>query len=388
VIHGSSFDEASAESRRLAQTEGYTLAAPFDDADVIAGQGTIGIELLQQARDMDYVFLPVGGGGLAAGVALYLKSLKPSIKVIGVEAEDSACLLAALEAGERVTLEQVGLFADGVAVKLIGEETFRICSTFIDEVVTVTTDEICAAIKDIFDDTRAVSEPAGALALAGLKKYQAKNRLRGKRLVTVLSGANVNFHSLRYVSERTELGEGREGVLAVTIPERKGSFRRFCELLGGHGITEFNYRFADPDQANIFVGVRLADKADLVGLIATLSDNDYVVHDLTDNELAKLHVRYMVGGRPSQPLVERLYGFEFPESHGALMRFLNALGERWNITLFHYRNHGAAYGRVLAGFAVSDDEQAEFERSLNAVGYEWRDETSNPVYDYFLAHRL
>ncbi|TCI02672.1 threonine ammonia-lyase, biosynthetic [Corallincola luteus] len=387
VIHGNSFDEASAESRRLAETEGYTLAAPFDDPDVIAGQGTIGVELLQQARDMDYVFLPVGGGGLAAGVALYLKSLKPSIKVIGVEAEDSACLLAALEAGERVNLDQVGLFADGVAVKLIGEETFRVCAAFIDEVITVSTDEICAAIKDIFDDTRAVSEPAGALALAGLKKFQARYKLHGKKLTTVLSGANVNFHSLRYVSERTELGEGREGVLAVTIPEQKGSFRRFCELLGGHGITEFNYRFADPAKAHIYVGVRLAEKADMANLLATLGDSGYEVHDLTDNELAKLHVRYMVGGRPSQPLIERLYGFEFPESQGALMRFLNRLGERWNITLFHYRNHGAAYGRVLAGFNVSDQEKAEFEASLDDVGYEWRDETSNPVYDYFLAHR-
>ncbi len=386
VLHGDNFDAAAAESARLSEVEGYTRIPPFDDADVIAGQGTIGMELLQQVRDMDYLFLPVGGGGIAAGIAVYLKSLKPEITIIGVESEDSACLKAAWEAGQPTPLEHVGLFADGVAVKLIGRETYRVCRATLDAVITVSTDEICAAIKDIFEDTRAIAEPAGALALAGLKRYQAEHQLEGKKLVTVLSGANVNFHNLRYVSERTELGEGKEGILAVTIPERKGSFRQFCELIGRHGITEFNYRYADPTQANIYVGIRTPSKGDLGKVVEMLRSHAYTVHDLSDNELAKLHVRYMVGGRSPVQLDEQIYSFEFPEAPGALHRFLSTLGERWNITLFHYRNHGAAYGQVLAGFEIDEADKPDFNRALQRIGFEWKDESNNPVYEFFLGH--
>jgi len=387
LLHGSSFDEAKAHSIMLAEREGYTLIPPFDDADVIAGQGTIGKELLEQDMHLDYVFVPVGGGGLAAGVAVYIKQLMPKIKVIGVESEDSACLKAALESGKPVDLLHVGLFADGVAVKRIGDETFRVCRQYLDEVITVSTDEICAAVKDVFEDTRAISEPSGALALAGIKKYVEQHGLKDKKLATVLSGANVNFHSLRYVSERCEMGEQKESVLAVTIPERPGSYLEFIQLLGGRTITEFNYRYADPEKAHIFVGVRTpSGRSERQQLIELLEQHGFPVFDLSDDETAKLHVRYMVGGRPSKPLHERLYSFEFPEHPGALKKFLETLGTHWNITLFHYRNHGAAYGRVLAGFELPESELLEFNRHLRALGYHWKDESTNPAYRFFLAH--
>lgn len=394
ILHGDSFDVAKEEAERLAREHGYAWIPPFDDADVIAGQGTLGMELLQQRRHIDYVFLPVGGGGLAAGVALYLRMINPSIKLIGVEANDSACLQAAWQAGEPVDLDHVGLFADGVAVKRIGDETFRVCRACLDDVITVSSDEICAAIQDIFNDVRAVAEPAGALSLAGLKKYLNQHEINGAEAVAVLSGANLNFHTLRYVSERTELGEGKEAVFAVTIPERPGSFRSFCEVLAGRGITEFNYRFADAEQASIYVGIRLKDAETERGLLMTLlEDNGYPVTDLTDNELAKLHIRYMVGGRPLQPLSERLFSVEFPEHPGALLRFLNNLaegwdrnGDSWNITLFHYRNHGAAYGSALVGLEAAADSNGEIAAVLSGIGYEWTEETDNPVYQHFLSY--
>lgn len=385
LLHGDNFDAAKAEAQRLAESEGYTFVPPFDDADVIAGQGTMGVELLQQVRDLDVLFLPVGGGGLAAGVAVYLKTLRPDIRLVGVESQDSACLAAAWDANAPTPLSHVGLFADGVAVRLIGSETYRVCRACLDEVITVSTDEICAAIKDIFEDTRAIAEPAGAISLAALKKYQQQHQLSGKRLGAILSGANMSFHSLRYISERTELGEGREGVLAVTIPEQKGSFLRFCELLGGRAITEFNYRYADGGEAQIFVGIRLSKgREDRDGLIRDLHLHGYEVHDLSDNELAKLHLRHMVGGRAPAALTESLYSFEFPEAPGALLRFLTGLGGRWNITLFHYRNHGAAYGQVLAGFELTAAEKPQLEAFLHEIGYDWKDESDNLAYRFFL----
>jgi threonine dehydratase len=343
------------------------------------------MELLQQDAHLDRVFVPVGGGGLAAGVAVLIKQLMPQIQVIGVEAEDSACLRAALDAGEPVDLARVGLFAEGVAVKRIGNETFRLCREYLDDVITVDSDSICAAVKDLFEDVRAIAEPSGALALAGLKKYVQQHNIQGERLAHVLSGANVNFHGLRYVSERCELGEQREALLAVTIPERKGSFLKFCQLLGGRSVTEFNYRYADADNACIFVGVRLTrGHAERQEIIDELNHDGYQVVDLSDDEMAKLHVRYMVGGRPTKPLRERLYSFEFPESPGALLKFLHTLGTHWNISLFHYRSHGTDFGRVLAAFELNEEEP-EFEQNLSALGYDCHNESDNPAFRFFLA---
>ena len=449
LLHGANFDEAKAKAIELSQQQGFTWVPPFDHPMVIAGQGTLALELLQQDAHLDRVFVPVGGGGLAAGVAVLIKQLMPQIKVIAVEAEDSACLKAALDAGHPIDLPRVGLFAEGVAVKRIGDETFRLCQEYLDDIITVDSDAICAAMKDLFEDVRAVAEPSGALALAGMKKYIAQHNIRGERLAHILSGANVNFHGLRYVSERCELGEQREALLAVTIPEEKGSFLKFCQLLGGRSVTEFNYRFADAKNACIFVGVRLSrgleerkeilqmlndggysvvDLSDdemaklhvryMVGgrsvtefnyrfadaknacifvgvrlsrgleerkeILQMLNDGGYSVVDLSDDEMAKLHVRYMVGGRPSHPLQERLYSFEFPESPGALLRFLNTLGTHWNISLFHYRSHGTDYGRVLAAFELGDHEP-DFETRLNELGYDCHDETNNPAFRFFLA---
>ncbi len=387
MLFGNSFDEAYGESRRLAELEGYTLIPPFDDVEVIAGQGTIGKELLEQDTHLTHVFVPVGGGGLAAGVAVYIKQLLPDVKVIGVEAEGSACLKAALAAGEPVNLERVSLFADGVAVKRIGEETFRLCNQYLDEVVTVSNDQICAALKDIFDDCRAIAEPSGALSLAGLKAYSEREQVKGGRMAAILSGANVNFHSLRYVSERCEIGEKREGMLAVTIPERKGAFLDFCRQLGPRMVTEFNYRYADAEQASLFVSVRLTAGGDeeLGQIIDQLGGNGYPVVNMTESELAKNHVRYMIGGRPARPLGERLYSFKFPEQPGALMRFLETLGCRWNISLFHYRNHGADYGRVLCAFELPDEDVAAFHDYLHEIGYGWKEVSDDPAYRLFLA---
>ncbi|MGF1877803.1 threonine ammonia-lyase, biosynthetic [Photobacterium frigidiphilum] len=386
VLHGNNFDEAKAHAEELAQQYGYTFIPPFDHPSVIAGQGTIGMELLQQNGHLDYVFVPVGGGGLAAGISVLLKQLMPNIKIIGVEAEDSACLKAALDAGCPVTLDQVGMFADGVAVKRIGEETFRLCQQYLDAVITVSSDEICSAVKDIFEDTRAIAEPSGALSLAGLKKYVEVHQLQDKQLASILSGANLNFHGLRYVSERCELGEKREGLLAVTVPERPGAFLDFCHILGGRAVTEFNYRYNDDALANVFVGVRLMQgQEELDGIIHDLRKGGYPVVDLSDDEMAKVHVRYMIGGRPSKPLKERLYSFEFPEYPGALLKFLKTLGTHWNISLFNYRNHGADYGRVLCGFELEDKDLLSFTSHLRELGYQWKDETENPAYKFFLA---
>lgn len=385
VLYGDSFDRAYAHARELEQQQGYTMVPPYDDEAVIAGQGTLAQELLQQKRDLDAVFVPVGGGGLIAGVAAYIKALAPHIKVIGVEPEDAACLKAALAAGEPVDLARVGLFADGVAVKRIGEHPFKLAQYCVDEVVTVSSDEICAAIQDIYQDTRAIAEPAGALSLAGMKRYaQTLDRSEPQQWAAILSGANINFHSLRYISERCELGEGKEAVLAVTIPERKGAFLEFCRLLGKRAITEFNYRLSGRDQANVFVGLRLSDPSELVGLSEQLNRADYRHQDLSDDETAKLHVRYMVGGVPPQQLQERLFHLHFPEHPGALEHFLAKLGDRWNISLFHYRNHGAASGRVLLGMELDDNQFEAFAECVSAIDPDWREVTSSPAYQFFL----
>ncbi len=386
ALVGKSFDEAKEACQSMAKAQGYTEIPPFDDPDVIAGQGTIAKEMLEQNPNLDVVFVAVGGGGLAAGIGAYLKQLKPEIKLVAVEAEESACLQAALNAGKPVPLDSVGIFADGVAVKIMGDETFRLCQQYIDEVITVNSDEICAAIKDIFDDTRVIAEPAGALSVAGIRKYTQERGITGQNLGGILCGANINFHTLRYVSERCELGEQKEAVFAAKIPERKGAFKDFCEALGGRAITEFNYRYASDKEAHIFVGTRLrGGREEFDRLTETLENAGYPSFDLSQNEMAKLHVRYMVGGRPSELANERLFSFEFPEYPGALMTFLKTLGETWNITLFHYRNHGAAEGLVLAGFEVNPSDEEAFESHLKQLGYQYQEETHNPAYRFFLS---
>ena len=386
VLHGDSFDDAQAHARAVQDAEGSIYVPPFDDLDVIAGQGTIGMEILRHhSGPIAAIFLPVGGGGLAAGVGSYVKFLRPEIKIIGVEPDDAASMQAALRSGERVTLNQVGLFADGVAVKQAGAETFRLCQAVLDEVITVSTDAICAAMKDIFDDVRAVAEPAGALALAGLKAWCERDGVSDRTVVAINSGANVNFDRLRHVAERAEIGERGEALLAVTIPEVAGSYRAFIQTLGARSITEFNYRYAPGGTAQIFVGVKLsggvAEKAEV---IAQLEAHGHAVLDMTDNELAKLHVRYMVGGRAPDLGDEVLYRFQFPERPGALLRFLSSLTPEWNISLFHYRNHGADYGRVLAGLQVPRDQRAGFARRIAELGYPAWDESANPAYRMFL----
>lgn len=386
ILHGDTYDEASAHAKTLVKEKGYTFVHAFDDSAVIAGQGTVGLEILRQhGKDLDVLFVPVGGGGLMAGIAIYIKYVRPDIRLVAVESEDSACLQAALKAGRRVTLPQVGLFADGVAVAQIGKEPFRILRKYIDEVITVSTDEICAAVKDIFDDTRAVAEPAGALAVAGLKKYAREHSLTGKSLMGVVTGANVNFDRLRHIAERSELGEQREVVLAVTIDERPGSFRQFSSALGKRNITEFNYRYGDETSAKIFVGVQIPDPENGRGDLLETLGRHFNVIDMTDNETAKLHIRHMVGGRSQSIENERVYRFEFPERPGALMKFLDLLGGRWNISMFHYRNHGADYGRVLVGIQVPDEEMRAFSEFLSAIGYSFWEETDNVAYQTFLA---
>lgn len=385
LLYGTNFDEAEAKAVKLAHERNLTFVPPFDHPVVIAGQGTLAMELLQQDAHLDRIFVPVGGGGLAAGIAVLIKHLMPQIKVIGVEAEESACLCAALVAGRPVDLPRVGLFAEGVAVRRIGNETFRLCREYLDDVITVDSDAICAAVKDLFEDVRAIAEPSGALALAGMKKYVQQHAIRGERLAHVLSGANVNFHGLRYVSERCELGEQREVLMAVTIPEKRGSCLAFCELLIGRPVTEFNYRYSNANNAYIFVGVQLTrGYAERKEILAKMISGGYQVVDFSDDEIAKLHIRYMVGGRPSKPLRERLFSFEFPESPGALLKFLHMLGTHWNISLFHYRSHGTDYGRVLAGFELIEQEQ-EFDKHLSVLGYEYHDVTVNPAFRLFLA---
>jgi len=389
LLHGDSFDEALTHALELADARGLAFIPPFDDPDVIAGQGTVGMEILRQhPDDIEAIFVPVGGGGLIAGIAAYVKYLRPATRIIGVEPEDAPTLHAALAADARVILPAVGLFADGVAVKQIGAETFRIARETVDEVILVSTDEISAAIKDIFEDTRAIAEPAGALAVAGLKRYAARLNARGdsgRTLVAINSGANMNFDRLQFIAERAELGEQREAIFAVTIPERPGSFRAFCELLGRRQITEFNYRYADPSCAHIFVGLQLFEgRAEREQILALLRGADFPVADLTDNELAKLHLRHMVGGRNPTVADERLFRFEFPERPGALLQFLNRVGGHWNISLFHYRNHGADHGRVLCGIQVPEAERPELLALLTGLGYPFTEENDNPAYALFL----
>jgi threonine dehydratase len=387
VLHGDAYDDAYAHARNLAANEGLAFIHPFDDPIVIAGQGTIGAEILRQSEErIDAIFVPIGGGGLIAGIASYVKAVQPDIRIIGVEPEDSAAMKESIEAGEPVTLDHVGIFADGVAVRRVGDETFRLCREFVDEIITVDTDHICAAIQDIFEETRSIVEPAGGLAVAGAKQYIADNELEGANLATILCGANVNFDRLRHIAERAAIGEEKEMLLAVEIPEEPGSFRRFCESLGRRGVTEFNYRFSDSANAHIFVGVELRHGiSERDELVTKLGDAGYRVRDLSDNEMAKLHVRHMVGGRSLKIENERLFRFEFPERPGALLDFLNAIGTDWNISLFHYRNHGSDYGRVLAGIDVPEGETDELEAHLAALGYPHWEETDNPAYQIFLA---
>jgi threonine dehydratase len=387
VLHGDDYDSAYEHALSIVRERNLAFVHPFDDPDVIAGQGTIAVEILRQARgDVDAIFVPVGGGGLIAGIALYAKYLNPKIKIVGVEPVDAAAMFESLRAKKRITLERVGIFADGVAVRRVGEETFRLCREHVDEVVLVDTDEICAGIQDIFEDTRSIVEPAGALGVAGMKKYCAVNEWRDKRVVTINSGANMNFDQLRYVAERSDVGQAREALLAVEIPEKRGSFLHFCEVLGSRAVTEFNYRFGAKERAQIFVGFGLArGREERDEVIAALKAAGYGVTDMTDNEIAKLHVRYMVGGHVNGNVAnERLYRFEFPERKGALLKFLQSVGTRWNITLFHYRNHGSDYGRVLAGIDVPPAEAADFVDHLNVLHYSYSEETNNPVYRIFL----
>ena len=386
VLHGDAFPEALAHSLKLVEEKGYTYIHPYDDPLVIAGQGTVAMEVLRQHQGhIDAIFVPVGGGGLIAGIAAYVKYLRPEIKVIGVEPDDSNCLQQAMAAGERVVLPMVGLFADGVAVAQIGQHTFDICKHHVDEVITVSTDEICAAIKDIYDDTRSITEPAGALAVAGIKRYVERQGASGEVLVGIDSGANVNFDRLRHVAERAELGEKREAIIAVTIPEQPGSFKAFCEAVGKRQITEFNYRYHTDREAHIFVGVQTHPENDpRQALVEGLRAQGFPVLDLTDNELAKLHIRHMVGGHAAGVGNEMVLRFEFPERPGALFNFLQKLGGRWNISMFHYRNHGAADGRVLAALQVPEDERHLVPTALDAIGYPYWDESENPAYKLFL----
>lgn len=386
ILSGDTYDEACAHATELAQARGMTFIHPYDDPLVIAGQGTIALEILREHQgQLHAVFVPVGGGGLIAGIAVCIKALQPSVKIIGVEPDEAPCMYEALKCGRRVKLAQVGIFADGVAVRQAGREPFRIARQHIDEVVVVNTDEICAAIKDIFDDCRAIVEPAGALAVAGIKQYVGHSGISGKELVAINSGANINFDRLRHVSERAEVGEHREALLAVTIPEQPGSFRRFCRALGKRGITEFNYRYADSQHAHVFAGVQLQGGDDeRKSLLRELRSAGYPVDDLTESEIAKLHIRYMVGGHAQGLEDEVLYRFQFPERPGALLQFLTAMGKRWNISLFHYRNHGADYGRVLVGIQVPANSRREFRRFLDELGYLSWEETDSRAYDLFL----
>jgi threonine dehydratase len=388
LLHGDTYDEAYQHAVQVAAERGMVFIHPYDDPEVIAGQGTIAMELLRQHREtLHAVFVPVGGGGLIAGIAAYIKALRPEIRVIGVEPDEAPCMTEALRRKRRVVLEQIGIFADGVAVRQAGEEPYRLARKYVDDMILVSVDEICAATKDIFDDTRAIMEPAGAMAVAAIKKYVEQTGSREQHLVAINSGANINFDRLRHVAERAEIGERREALLAVTIPERPGSFLRFCRAIGRRGITEFNYRYADASDAQVFAGVQLSNgDAEREELIATLREDGYPVVDMTDNEMAKTHIRFMVGGHAPSLAHEILYRFEFPERPGALLRFLSSMGKNWNISLFHYRNHGAAYGRVLVGMQVPPKERELFEQFLRQLGYSYFEEIENPAYALFLGN--
>ncbi|MGC4067560.1 MAG: threonine ammonia-lyase, biosynthetic [Polyangiaceae bacterium] len=385
VLAGESYSDAYEHAVRLGSDQGLTFVHPYDDEDVIAGQGTIAMEILRQPiRPIHAIFCAVGGGGLISGVAAYVKRLRPETRIIGVETLDADAMTRSLRRGERVTLDQVGLFADGTAVKQVGQETFRLCKALVDDMVLVDNDAICAAIKDVFEDTRSILEPSGALSVAGAKLYAAREGWEGKTLVCVTSGANMNFDRLRFVAERAELGEQREAILAVTIPERPGSFRRFCQLLGDRNVTEFNYRYADSACAHVFVGLTIQNRREVDGIVAELERQGLPTLDLTDDEMAKTHVRYMVGGRAPAVEHERLVRLAFPERPGALMKFLTHLHSDWNISLFHYRNHGSDFGRVLVGMQVAPSEDAPFQAFLDGLGYEYADESENPAYRLFL----
>ena len=386
VLHGDAYDDAYAHALALAEKEDLMFIHPFDDPDVIAGQGTIGKEILEQAEEnIDFLFVPIGGGGLIAGIATWVKQMQPDIRIVGVEPDDSDAMRQSLAAGAPVVLDHVGIFADGVAVRRVGDETFRLCQKFVDEVITVETDQTCAAIRDIFEDTRSIVEPAGGLAIAGAKQYIARHRLKDKTIVTISCGANVNFDRLRHIAERAAVGEQTEMLVAAEIPEQPGSFRRFCEAVGRRGITEFNYRYGDDSNAHIFVGIQLTKgMRERKKLLAQLRAAGFPVEDLSDNEMAKLHVRHMVGGRAPGVRNERLFRFEFPERPGALLDFLNAIGTGWNISLFHYRNHGSDYGRILAGIDVPQEETGQLESHLARLGYPHWEESDNPAYRMFL----
>ncbi len=386
VLHGDSYTEAEERAREIEARERRCFVHPYDDEDVIAGQGTVAMEILRQQPDAIHaIFVPVGGGGLIAGIAAYVKALRPEIRIIGVEPEDSAAMQASLAAGTIVRLEHVGMFADGVAVKQVGQRTFSLVRELVDEIVTVDNDAICAAIKDVFEDTRSIMEPAGVLGVAGAKLYTEREGIRACTLIAVLSGANMNFDRLRYVAERAELGEQREAILAVTIPERPGSLGEFCSLLGQRNITEFNYRFASTGEARVFVGVSVRDHHDTSELVAELRAAGLEAVDLSANEMAKLHVRHMVGGRAPAATDEVLCRFEFPERPGALLRFLERMNRSWNISLFHYRNHGTDYGRVLIGMQVPPKQRDAYQVFLDGLGYAYADESSNPAFHLFLA---
>lgn len=387
ILHGDNYDDAYAYARELEEKDGLVFIHPFDDPDVIAGQGTIGKEILEQADEkIDALFVPVGGGGLIAGIAAWVRQTQPDIRIIGVEPDDSTAMSDSLEAGAPVLLDHVGIFADGVAVRRVGDETFRLCKELVDEIITVGTDQVCAAIRDIFEDTRSIVEPAGGLAVAGAKKYAAERSASGQTFVTISCGANVNFDRLRHIAERAAVGEQTEMLVAAEIPEQPGSFRRFCEAIGRRGITEFNYRYSDDSKAHIFVGIQLSKgMQERKALLGQLRDKGFPVEDLSDNEMAKLHVRHMVGGRSTGIRNERLFRFEFPERPGALLDFLHAIGTDWNISLFHYRNHGSDYGRILAGIDVPQEETAKLEGHLAELGYPHWEESDNPAYRLFLA---
>ena len=384
-LAGDDYAAAAARCREVAVETGMTLIPPYDDLDVIAGQATIGLEILNQApRGLTAIFVPIGGGGLAAGIGAVVKEVRPEIRVIGVQAEDSDAMARSLAAKRRVALDHVGIFADGIAVKEVGVHTFDLCRLSLDDCVTVTTDEICAAIQDAFEDTRSVLEPAGALAIAGLKRYVAAGALAGGTAVAVASGANMNFLRLGYVTERAELGEHREAILAVTIPERPGSFLEFCRIVGNRSITEFNYRLASRDEAHIFVGMEVSGREEAAAIARRLAEAGYPTDDLTESDLAKTHVRYMVGGRAGAVPNEVVLAFEFPERPGALLQFLTTLGARWNISMFHYRNHGSAFGRVLCAFEATPQERGELLERVSSLGFEFSDESENPAVRLFL----
>ena len=385
ILHGDTYHEASLHAHELARKKKLTYVHPYDDPLVIAGQGTIGMEILRQYQHpIHAIFVPVGGGGLIAGIASYVKQLSPQTKIIGVEPVDANAMYLSLKQGRRVKLSHVNLFADGVAVKQVGVETFRIARKLVDEVILVDTDEICAAIKDIFEDTRSIVEPSGGLAVAGAKRFVEREKIKGKTLVALACGANMNFDRLRFVAERAEVGERHEAIFAVSIPEQRGSFKRFCELIGPRNVTEFSYRISTADEAHIFIGLQISSRNDIAKLKANFGRHHFRPIDLTDDELAKTHIRHLVGGRSPLARDELIYRFEFPERPGALMRFLTSMNPGWNISLFHYRNHGADYGRILVGIQVPAGERPAFRKFLKSLGYAYTEETSNPAYRLFL----